>query len=135
MADVTVRKLGDMDSIAQGAFKRAGSELELEAFGMNVIEFPPDSGEGVYPHHDHAHDDQEEVYIAWRGSGVITVDDEEFPLDEETVVRVGVTPKRKVRSGPDGLRLLVIGGVRGKTYERAEVFTKGAPDPTAQPQT
>ena len=135
MADVTVRKVADMDSISRGAFKRAGDELEVGAFGMNVIDFPPDAGEGVYPHHDHTHDDQEEVYVAWRGSGFITVDDDEIPLDEETVVRVGVTPKRKVRSGPDGLRLLVISGVPGGAYTRAEVFKKGAPDPTAQPQT
>jgi mannose-6-phosphate isomerase-like protein (cupin superfamily) len=134
MAEVTVKKLGDMDSIAQGAFKRAGDELEVGAFGMNVIDFPPDSGEGAYPHHDHNHDDQEEVYIAWRGSGIITVDDDEIPLDEQTVVRVGVTAKRKVRSGSDGLRLLVIGGVAGAAYTRPDVFKKGAPDPTAQPQ-
>ena len=89
MGDVTVKKLGNMDSIASGAFKRAGSELEVGAFGMNVIDFPPDSGEGVYPHHDHTHDDQEEVYIAWRGSGIITVGDDEVALDDETVVRVG----------------------------------------------
>ena len=133
MAEVTVRKLGEMDSIASGAFKRAGSELEIESFGMNVLEFPPDSGEGVYPHHDHTHDDQEEVYIAWRGSGVITVDDEEIALDEETVVRVGPGAKRKIRAGSEGLRLLALGGVAGKAYERPEVFAKGAPDPTAQP--
>ena len=132
MADVTVKQLGEMDAMARGAFKRAGDELEVGAFGMNVIDFPPDAGEGAYPQHDHTHDDQEEVYIAWRGSGVITVDDDEFPLDDETVVRVGVTAKRKVRSGPDGLRLLVIGGVAGAAYERPDVFKKGAPDPTAQ---
>ena len=134
MAEMTVKKVGEMDSIAQGAFKRAGDELDVGAFGMNVIDFPPDSGEGAYPHHDHTHDNQEEVYIAWRGSGIITVDDDEIPLDEETVVRVGVTAKRKVRSGADGLRLLVIGGVPGAAYTRPDVFKKGTPDPTAQPQ-
>ena len=131
MAEATVKKVGDMDSIAGGAFKRAGAELEVESFGMNVLEFPPDSGEGVYPHHDHTHDDQEEVYIAWRGSGVITVDDEEIALDEETVVRVGPGAKRKIRAGSEGLRLLALGGVAGKPYERPEPFRKGTPDPTA----
>jgi len=132
MGDVTVKKVADMDSIGRGAFKRAGDELEVQGLGMNVIDFPPDAGEGVYPHHDHTHDNQEEVYIAWRGSGVITVDDDEFPLDEDTVVRVGVTAKRKVRSGPDGLRLLIIGGVAGEAYTRPDVFKKGTPDPTTQ---
>jgi mannose-6-phosphate isomerase-like protein (cupin superfamily) len=133
MGEVTVRKLGEMDSIAQGAFKRAGSELEVESFGMNVLVFPPDAGEGVYPHHDHTHDGQEEVYIAWRGSGIITVGDEEIPLDGETAVRVGPGAKRKIRAGSEGLRLLALGGVPGKVYERGEAATKGAPDPTAQP--
>ena len=132
MAELTVKKLAEMDSIAGGAFKRAGAELEVGAFGMNVLEFPPDGGEGAYPHHDHTHDDQEEVYVAWRGSGVITVDDEEIALDDETVVRVGPGAKRKVRAGSEGLRLLVLGGVAGKAYERPDVFAKGAPDPTQQ---
>src|SRR5215212_2321517 len=121
MADVTVRKVGEMDAIFYGAFKRAGDELEIASFGMNVIDFPPDSGEGAYPHHDHTHDDQEELYLAWRGSGFITVDDEEFPLDDETVVRIGPEVKRKVRAGSEGLRLLVLGGVPGAVYERPEI--------------
>jgi mannose-6-phosphate isomerase-like protein (cupin superfamily) len=132
MADLTVKKVDDMDSMAYGAFKRAGDELEVGSFGMNVIDFPPDAGEGVYPHHDHTHDDQEEVYLAWRGSGIITVGDEEMTLDQETVVRVGPETKRKVRSGPDGLRLLILGGVPGEAYDRPERFRKGAPDPTKQ---
>ncbi len=132
MADVTVKRVGEMDSIFYGAFKRAGAELEVGSFGMNVIDFPPDTGEGTYPHHDHTHDDQEEVYFAWRGSGVITVGGEEIPLDEETVVRVPPGSKRKIRSGSAGLRLVALGGVPGRPYERPEPFRKGAPDPTAQ---
>ena len=123
----TVKKVGEMDSIFRGAFKRAGDDLEVESFGMNVIDFPPETGEGTYPHHDHTHDDQEEVYLAWSGSGILTVGDEEIPLDGETVVRVGVEEKRKVRSGPDGLRLLVLGGVPGRVYERPETFKKARP--------
>jgi len=134
MADVTVKKVDEMDAIFYGSFKRAGSELEIGSFGMNVIDFPPETGEGTYPHHDHTHDDQEEVYLAWRGSGVLTVGDDEIPLDAENVVRVGPGQKRKVRSGPDGMRLLVVGGVPGAAYTRPEVFTKGTPDPTKQPQ-
>ena len=132
MADVTVKKVQDMDAIFHGAFKRAGDDVGVASFGMNVIDFPPDAGEGTYPHHDHTHDNQEEVYIAWRGSGVITVDDEDIPLDDETVVRVGVTAKRKVRSGSDGLRLLILGGVPGAAYERPDVFRTSTPDPTVE---
>lgn len=134
MADVTIKRVEDMESIFYGSFKRAGAELDIESFGMNVIDFPPNAGEGAYPHHDHAHDDQEEIYLAWRGSGVITVGDEEIALDADTIVRVGKSVKRKVRAGDDGLRLLALGGVPGRAYERPELFRKGTPDPTTQPQ-
>jgi mannose-6-phosphate isomerase-like protein (cupin superfamily) len=122
MADMTVKQVGDMESIFYGSFKRAGAELELSSFGMNVLDFPPDAGEG-----------EEEVYLAWRGSGILTVEGEEIALDQDTVVRVGAETKRKVRSGPDGLRLIVLGGVPGEVYERRERYRLGAPDPAEQP--
>ena len=131
MTDFTVKQVEDMDSIFYGSFKRAGAELEVNSFGINVIDFPPDAGEGVYPDHDHADEREEEVYLAWRGSGILTVEGEEIALDQDTVVRVGPTTKRKVRSGPDGMRLLVLGGVPGEVYERRERYRLGAPDPAA----
>ena len=86
----------------------------------------------MYPDHDHADEGEEEVYLAWKGSGILTVEGEEITLDQDTVVRVGATTKRKVRSGPDGLRLLVLGGVPGEAYERRERYELGAPDPAKQ---
>jgi mannose-6-phosphate isomerase-like protein (cupin superfamily) len=133
VADLTVKQVGDMEAIFYGSFKRAGAELEVDSFGMNVIEFPPDAGEGVYPDHDHADVGEEEVYLAWKGSGILTVEGEEIALDQDTVVRVGPETKRKVRSGPDGLRLIVLGGVPGEVYERRERYRLGAPDPAEQP--
>ena len=132
MADMTVRQVEDMESIFYGSFKRAGDELGIGSFGMNVIDFPPDAGDGVYPDHDHAEEGEEEVYLAWRGSGILTVEGEEIQLDQDTAVRVGPATKRKVRSGPDGLRLLVLGGVPGEVYERRERYRLGSPDPAKQ---
>ena len=133
MADMTVKQVEDMEAIFYGSFKRAGAALEVDSFGMNVIDFPPDAGEGVYPDHDHADVGEEEVYLAWKGSGTLTVDGEEITLDQDTVVRVGPATKRKVRSGSDGLRLIVLGGVPGEVYERRERYRLGAPDPAEQP--
>jgi len=132
VADVTVKQVEDMEAIFYGSFKRAGAALEVSSFGMNVIDFPPDSGEGVYPDHDHADVGEEEVYLAWRGSGILTVDGEDIELDQDKIVRVGPATKRKVRSGPDGLRLLVLGGVPGEVYDRRERYRLGAPDPAKQ---
>ena len=132
MADMTVKQVGDMEAIFYGTFKRAGAELGLGSFGMNVIDFPPDAGEGVYPDHDHADVGEEEVYLAWRGSGILTVEGEEITLDQDTAVRVGPETKRKVRSGPDGLRLIILGGVPGEVYDRRERYELGSPDPAEE---
>ena len=132
MAEMTIKQVEDMEAIFYGSFKRAGAELEVGSFGMNVIDFPPESGEGVYPEHDHADVGEEEVYLAWRGSGTLTVEGEEIALDQDTIVRVSPSTKRKVRSGPEGLRLLVLGGVPGEAYERRERYVLGAPDPAKQ---
>jgi mannose-6-phosphate isomerase-like protein (cupin superfamily) len=134
VADVTIKQVGEMEAIFYGSFKRAGASLEVESFGMNVVDFPPDAGEGVYPDHDHADVGEEEVYFAWRGSGILTIEGEqEITLDQETIVRVGPETKRKVRSGPDGLRLIVLGGVPGEVYVRRERYRLGSPDPAEQP--
>lgn len=130
MSTHTVKHLSEMDSMFHGSFKRAGAELEVESFGMNVIDMPPDADR--HPEHDHAEKGEEEVYYAVRGSGRIVVEGEEVPLDEDTMVRVAADAKRKVYAGPEGLRLLVVGGVPGGPYTRAEVFSKGGPDPTAR---
>ena len=133
VADMTVKQVDDMEAIFYGSFKRAGASVEVQSFGMNVIDFPPDSGEGVYPEHDHADVGEEEVYLAWKGSGILTVEGEEIALDQNTIVRVGPETKRKLRSGPDGLRVIILGGVPGEVYDRRERSRLGAPDPAEQP--
>jgi quercetin dioxygenase-like cupin family protein len=131
VADYAIKKLGEMEAIFFGSFKKAGAELEVGSFGMNIFDMPPDTGE-QYPEHNHEHDKQEEVYVVLKGSGRIVVDGKEVPLDSETVVRCGPGVKRKIFAGKEGMRVLALGGVPGKAYERPEVFQKGAPDPTVQ---
>jgi len=133
MADYTIKKLDEMEAIFFGSFKKAGAELEVGAFGMNIFDMPPNVGE-QYPEHDHGHDSQEEVYVVLKGSGRIVVDGKEVPLDPETVVRCGPSVTRKIFSGDEGMRVLALGGVPGQAYERPEVFKKGSPDPTVQTQ-
>jgi mannose-6-phosphate isomerase-like protein (cupin superfamily) len=52
-----------------------------------------------------------------RGSGHMTVGGEELALTPDVIVRVGPHEKRKIRSGPEGLRILALGGVPGVAYE------------------
>jgi len=129
MSDCTVKKIDEMEAVFRGSFKRARAELGVESFGMQVIDMPPNIER--YPEHDHSHDNQEEVFLALRGGGEIEIDGERFPLDDEHMVRVGPSAKRKVWPGSDGIRLLVLGGIPGKPYQAPDLTQLGEPDPMA----
>lgn len=125
----TVKKIDEMEAIYLGAFKRARAELGVESFGMQVIDLPPNYEN--YPEHDHAEDGQEEVFVALRGGGEIEIAGERHPLDGDHIARVASGTKRKVWPGPEGLRLLVVGGVPGAAYEAPDITKLGEPDPMA----
>jgi len=127
MGEYAVKKIDDMEAIYLGAFKRARAELGVESFGLQVIDMPPNYEN--YPEHDHAEDGQEEVFIAIRGGGEIEIDGERFPLDPDRMARVAAGTKRKVWPGPEGIRMVIVGGVPGAVYEAPEVSKLGEPDP------
>lgn len=133
MADVTDAKIEEIDSISgvlEGiTFYRAAAGLGVSAFGVSISDLAP--GADTYPEHDHSEEGiggrmfasrpqqlgQEEVYFALAGSGTVEADGESFPLDSDHAVRVGPGVTRKVLPGPDGLRLLAIGGTPGHAYD------------------
>ncbi|HTD07523.1 MAG TPA: hypothetical protein VK680_01415 [Solirubrobacteraceae bacterium] len=117
MADYTAKKISEMEAAHGGGFVKARAELGVTAFGFQVIQLPPDYSD--YPEHDHAESGQEEVYLAISGSGWMDVEGERVDMDTETFVRVAPDPKRKVHAGPEGLRMLVIGGCPGEAYKVA----------------
>lgn len=131
MADVTHARIDELDPVVgflEGfTFRRAGVELGVTPFGMSIIDMPPETS--AYPAHDHSSEGpgnppahqlgQEEVYIALRGSADVEVDGHRYALDSGHVIRVGPTARRKILPGPDGVRLLAIGGVPGKAYDPA----------------
>ena len=52
-----------------------------------------------------------------RGNAEIEIEDERIPLDSETIVRVGPGVSRRIFAGPQGVRILALGGVPGAVYE------------------
>jgi mannose-6-phosphate isomerase-like protein (cupin superfamily) len=128
MADCTVKKISEMEGAFGGGMRRARAELGVSSFGMQIEEFPPNFDQ--YPDHSHSDDGQEEVYVVLRGSAEIEIDGERIALDPETIVRVGPGVGRRIFAGPEGVRLLALGGVPGKVYEPPEFSKLGAPDPT-----
>jgi mannose-6-phosphate isomerase-like protein (cupin superfamily) len=129
MADYAVRRIDDMEAIVRGSFKKARAELGITAFGLQVIDFPPNVD--GYPEHDHSQDGQEEVYVVMRGDGEIDIEGERMQLDPETMVRVSAGTKRKLYPGDEGMRVLVVGGVPGEAYQVRDFTELGAPDPFA----
>jgi mannose-6-phosphate isomerase-like protein (cupin superfamily) len=129
MGNYTVKRIDDMEAIYYGSFRRAGAELGVESFGLQVFDMP--AGYDSYPEHDHSEDGQEEVYVVLGGSGEVEIDGERVPIDRERIVRVPAGTKRRLLPGADGMRILALGGVPGKLYERPDPFKLGAPDPAA----
>jgi hypothetical protein len=115
MSDFTAKRIGEMEAAYGGGFVKARAELGVTAFGFQVIQLPPDYSD--YPEHDHAESGQEEVFLPIGGSGWMEIDGERVNLDQETFVRVGPEPRRKLYSGSEGLRILVIGGCPGEPYK------------------
>jgi hypothetical protein len=124
MGDYTAKQIGEMEASYGGGFVKARAELGVSAFGMQVIQLPPDFGD--YPEHDHAESGQEEVFLAIGGSGWIEVDGERVQLDGNTFVRVGPAARRKLYSGPEGMRVLAIGGCPGEAYKIVPLTELGA---------
>jgi mannose-6-phosphate isomerase-like protein (cupin superfamily) len=129
MADYKASRIDDMEAIYGGGFKRARAVLGVSAFGMQVIDMPPNAE--MYPEHDHAEGGMEEVYVVLKGAGDIEVDGERVAIDPDTIVRVGPDAKRKIWPGDEGIRVLALGGVPGQAYEAAEITELGSPDPMA----
>ena len=96
-----------------------------------TVDLPPDFD--GYPWHDHGEEGQEELYVAVRGRATLELDGGETVelAAGENVARVGPGTRRRVVTGPEPVRLLIVGGVPGGAY-RAKDFTElGAPDPAA----
>jgi len=115
MADYTAKHIDDMQAAYGGGFVKARAELGVSSFGIQVIRLPANSVD--HPEHDHLEDAQEEVFLALEGSGWIEIDGERVDLDEGVLVRVGPAARRKLFSGPDGLRVLALGGAPGEAYK------------------
>jgi len=109
--------IDDLPQLWDGFAKLVRTGLGIRAFGVQIMDLPPDYTTGA---HDEADTGQEELYVALRGSGAVVTGDTRLPLDPERLVRVDACVDRVLTSGPDGLRVLCIGGVPGAPYTPPE---------------
>jgi uncharacterized cupin superfamily protein len=134
MADYTFKTFDEMEPYLGGFFRRARASLGASSFGMQILDMPGD-GPDFYPNHDHADTGMEEVYVVLSGEADIQLEGEDQPvhLGPESAIRVGPTTHRKISSGPDGVKILALGGVPGSVYEPPEYTELGGSDPVADP--
>lgn len=124
MSNYTAKRISEMEAGFGGGFVKARAELGVTSFGMQVIQLPPNFSD--YPDHDHAETGQEEVFVPLSGSGWMEINGERVDLDTETMVRVSPDAKRKAFSGPEGLRMLALGGAPGEAYKIVPITELGA---------
>lgn len=127
MADVTIRRLEELESI-WGGFYRVRAGLGVSSFGIAVMELP--AGFGDYPEHDQTHDGQEEVYTVLEGSATLRVGGaggEEHSLEPGVWARVGAAEKRRITTGAEPARVLAVGAPPGEAYSPPEFTEEGAP--------
>lgn len=109
-------RAADIDQIPglwDGLMKLARSALGISAFGVQVLELPPSY---TTSSHDETASGQEELYVPLRGSGGLVAGETATPLHEGRLVVVPPACSRALTSGPEGLRVLVVGGTPGKPY-------------------
>lgn len=111
-----------LPTLWDGFAKLVRAGLDITAFGANIMDLPPDYATAT---HDESESRQEELYVALRGSGSVDVGGASLPLDADHLVRVDPGTGRVLISGPDGLRVLCIGGVSGGVYEPPDWSSTG----------
>jgi uncharacterized cupin superfamily protein len=121
---IAASAIDDLPQIWDGFAKLVRTGLGLSAFGAQIMDLPPDYVTGS---HDEADTGQEELYVAISGSGAIVAGEDRHRLDPDHLVRVDAGVARVLTSGPDGLRVLCIGGVPGAPYTPPE-WTAALPE-------
>jgi len=131
--DVTLASIEEMEPINGGVARRARATLGVTAWGMQVLTLPP-NWDG-YPLHNHAADafdpNQEEVYIPISGSATLAAGEERHELVPGVMARVGPEQHRQVLPGPDGIRMIVLGGKPG-AFDPPSWTELGAAPPMAE---
>jgi quercetin dioxygenase-like cupin family protein len=96
-------------STIDGRRKLVASMLEARAIRMNQFDNEPGQ---AGKEHDERETDQEEIYTALRGAGVIVVEGVEVALAPGRYVLVEPESLRQVIAGPNGLSYLIVGAKR-----------------------
>jgi uncharacterized cupin superfamily protein len=119
MADgYTIKHVDDfevMEGSGGATWRLARKTLGAEAFGFNVVDIAPG---GEIPAHDHADEDQEEVFVILDGQGTLVTGEDEHDAPAGTYCRLAPEVNRTIRNKSDApVRALLIGVPMKSGYE------------------
>jgi hypothetical protein len=100
-----VRTVDELPQLWEGAVKLVRAGLGISAFGVNILDLPPNY---TTESHDEADTGQQELYVALGGSGQVLIGDHALTLDDEHLARVDAGVSRVLASGDQGLRVLCV---------------------------
>ena len=103
----SIDEFEEMEGSGGATWHLARKTLGAEAFGFNVVDIEPG---GQIPAHNHAQDNQEEVFIILDGQATIVTGDQEHDAPAGTFCRFAPEVNRTVRNTSDAnVRALLIG--------------------------
>src|SRR6266576_3323846 len=92
-----------------GAVRFVRRVLDVQAFGINWFEIPPNM---PGREHDENETGQEEVNVCIAGSGVYRIEGDEVPVRVGSFFRFDPDTTRQPVAGPDGMTLIAVGARR-----------------------
>jgi hypothetical protein len=110
---VAAARIDELPEALGGIARLVRAGLGLSGFGVQIFDMSPDSES---PPHDEIATGQEELYVALSGSGAIVAREQRLPLDADHLVAVTPRVTRRMAAGPDGMRVLCVGGTPGAAY-------------------
>ena len=102
MADYTAKRIDDMEAGFGGGFVKARAELGVTAFGLQVIQLPPDCDD--YPEHDHAETARRRSTSRSRAPAGWTSKASAWTSTARRSCASAPAPSARSTPGPEGLR-------------------------------
>ena len=106
----SVKNIGPMENLSEKKFLgfhgkfMLGKKLGLTGCEVSMNRLPAGKGMPFVL----SHKKNEELYIVLRGSGIFFVDGEEFPIQEGSLIRVGLEGERAWKAGDEDLYFICI---------------------------
>jgi quercetin dioxygenase-like cupin family protein len=98
-----------------GSWKLVRRTLELQSFGINVVEIG--AGEQI-PEHDEIDRDQEEIFLVLEGDPTLVIDGEDHAAPAGTFARLDPEHRRTVRNDAErSAEVLIVSAPRSSGYE------------------